>query len=84
MNQNFPPEIAKDQNEISRLACQLWEKAGSPEGRDLEFWLAAETQLVTLQSPEAAKVETVVAKPSFGSRRLASPLQGRTTPVRHL
>lgn len=30
---------------IERLAHTLWEKAGQPEGRDLEFWLVAE-QLV--------------------------------------
>ena len=30
---------------VSRVAYQLWENAGRPAGRDLEFWLAAETQV---------------------------------------
>jgi Protein of unknown function (DUF2934) len=29
---------------ISKLAYQKWEQAGKPEGRDLEFWLAAEKE----------------------------------------
>ena len=31
--------------EISARARRLWEKNGSPEGRDLEFWFEAERQL---------------------------------------
>jgi hypothetical protein len=31
--------------QISARARELWEKAGSPADRDLEFWLAAEAQL---------------------------------------
>jgi hypothetical protein len=30
---------------IMERAQQLWEKAGYPEGRDLEFWLEAERQI---------------------------------------
>jgi Protein of unknown function (DUF2934) len=30
---------------ISARARELWEKAGCPDGRDLEFWFAAESQL---------------------------------------
>jgi hypothetical protein len=33
--------------EIARLAFSYWEKAGRPRGRDLEFWLQAESQLRT-------------------------------------
>ena len=33
------------QEEIAARACQLWQQAGSPGGRDLEFWLAAEAEL---------------------------------------
>ena len=32
-------------NELTNRAYQLWEKAGRPEGRDLEFWLQAEQQI---------------------------------------
>jgi hypothetical protein len=34
-----------DHSLISATAQQNWEKAGRPSGRDMEFWLAAETQL---------------------------------------
>ena len=77
MNQNCVSGIAWKGNEISCLAFQLWEEAGRPEGRDLEFWLGAETQILTLQKPEAVKVETVVAKPSAGKTVLTSPVQPR-------
>ncbi|MGO9203259.1 MAG: DUF2934 domain-containing protein [Limisphaerales bacterium] len=64
MNHNCPSEVGANHNKISCLAFQLWEKAGSPEGRDLEFWLAAETQLLAPQRPDAVKAETLVAKGS--------------------
>ena len=32
-------------DEISALAKQKWQQAGCPEGRDEEFWLAAEKEL---------------------------------------
>jgi hypothetical protein len=31
--------------EIAARSRELWQKAGSPEGRDLEFWLGAEAEL---------------------------------------
>lgn len=31
--------------EISTRARELWMQAGTPEGRDLEFWFAAENEL---------------------------------------
>jgi hypothetical protein len=36
------PRCASD--EIAQRAYQLWEKAGRPDGKDLEFWLEAEAQ----------------------------------------
>jgi hypothetical protein len=30
------------EHEVKLLACILWERAGKPEGRDWEFWFAAE------------------------------------------
>jgi hypothetical protein len=82
MNQNCPPNVAANRNEISHLAFQLWEKAGRPAGRDLEFWLGAEKQLLARQRPEAVKVETVAPKPSSANR--VPPVQSNTPrqPVR--
>ena len=36
------PRCASD--EIAQRAYQLWEKAGRPDGKDMEFWLEAEAQ----------------------------------------
>ena len=41
MNQNCVLEVAANGDGISCLAFQLWERAGCPEGRDLEVWLGA-------------------------------------------
>jgi hypothetical protein len=43
-----------DESSVSRLAYQLWENAGRPTGRDLEFWLAAESKLHSSKSDVAA------------------------------
>ena len=37
--------VSGDDLAIMERAQQLWEKAGYPEGRDLEFWLEAERQI---------------------------------------
>jgi Protein of unknown function (DUF2934) len=37
------PRITNEQ--ITARARELWQKAGSPDGRDLEFWLGAEHEL---------------------------------------
>ena len=35
-----------NENSIRERAQWLWKQAGSPEGRDLEFWLEAEASLI--------------------------------------
>lgn len=35
---------------ISRRAHQIWEENGSPHGRDLEFWLKAEREVLGADS----------------------------------
>ena len=81
MNQDCASEVGANGDGISCLAFQLWEKAGCPEGRDLEFWMGAETYLLAPQTREAVKVETVAAKPSSGKKVLTSPYQHRTATV---
>ena len=42
------------EEQIRNYAHQLWEKAGKPEGRDIEFWHAAEVELnAESESPDA-------------------------------
>jgi hypothetical protein len=68
MNQNCVSDVAASRDGISCLAFQLWEKAGCPPGRDLEFWLGAETHLLAHQKPVAVKAVTVATKPSSGKK----------------
>jgi Protein of unknown function (DUF2934) len=49
VNPNCVSEVVANGEGISCLAFQLWEKAGCPEGRDLEFWLGAETYPAELE-----------------------------------
>jgi len=43
MTPGDPPAAAPE--EIAELARKRWQEAGSPPGRDIEFWLAAELEL---------------------------------------
>ncbi|HZR16990.1 MAG TPA: DUF2934 domain-containing protein [Verrucomicrobiae bacterium] len=71
---NIEKSVAGNEASVSRLAYQLWENAGRPAGRDLEFWLAAEAQVRTLamsrHNPVApqSKIAEVADKPSRASR----------------
>ena len=74
-------QVAHD--EISRRAQQLWESAGRPKGRDVEFWLDAERELtppppaaITPATPQAPTenlppVSIFPAQP--GSKTMATP-----------
>ena len=43
------------EEQVRNYARQLWEKAGRPEGRDTEFWHAAEVELnAESESPDAS------------------------------
>ncbi len=51
MDKTIVKEVAVTKDVIARLAYQLWEKAGRPAGRDLEFWVEAEKQNLVLSKP---------------------------------
>ena len=65
-NQN---KVSRD--EVAQRAYQLWVAAGQPIGRDMEYWLQAEAELLAaMQSGRSPEVG--------GSR--ASPKHGTTPP----
>jgi len=69
-----------EQTEIAELAQRLWAEAGHPEGRDLEFWLAAESQVRRPRSaaaPRPARGNGRTLRPSAKSRPQASLPPGR-------
>jgi hypothetical protein len=44
--------------QIARAAYQLWEQAGKPTGRDMEFWLKAERQISVTSRTSANPANT--------------------------
>src|SRR5215468_10290365 len=50
------------QDRISERAYQLWEQAGRPSGRDLEFWARAEAELRF--APPPAPAPPIVSPPA--------------------
>jgi hypothetical protein len=74
-------------SEIASVAYSMWEAAGKPASRDLQFWLDAEAQLVAakaLADAPASPVSTIdsknngaekVAKMRFGFPQAASKPQ---------
>lgn len=65
MNKTIEQTVTNDETSVSRLAYQLWENAGRPAGRDLEFWLAAEAKLnAASRRPIASNAVTIAAEKS--------------------
>lgn len=81
-------ETSQESNhdEIRELAFLLWEQAGCPAGKDREFWIKAEEQIVTangLPSP-SLKATTGKAKAAIKSAdkpRKKSSVMPANTPV---
>jgi hypothetical protein len=64
---------SKDNSAVSARAHLLWEQAGRPAQRDLEFWLEAEKQVGSLHGNPGAALEAGPTPPSSApSQPLAS------------
>lgn len=61
MNMNIENAVTANEENVSRLAYQLWEQAGRPVGRDLEFWLAAEAKLRNTPRPSVISTPVLTA-----------------------
>jgi hypothetical protein len=46
-NIEMQPCVELHRDEVARRTLQLWEAAGRPTGRDLEYWLQAEVELLS-------------------------------------
>ena len=57
---------------VKDLAYRLWEEAGKPEGRDMDFWIQAEAALA---KPKAAAkpAAKAKAKPAVKAKPAAKP-----------
>ncbi len=65
--QNMNSNATVDHNTIAHTAKGLWEKAGRPAGRDLEFWLSAESQLRIGNQATVQSTVTAEGKPTMGA-----------------
>ena len=77
-------ETPANRAEIARLAQQIWEREGRQAGRDQEYWLQAERELLgrrNLTSPTRPRPRTAVTVPSQGFRRPIRLPDSTTKPV---
>lgn len=58
MKTKFKNNQEDNHDEIRELAFLLWEQAGCPAGKDREFWLKAEEQIVMPHGLSSALEET--------------------------
>ena len=73
MNENAP----SSHEQITVRARELWQRAGSPSGRDLEFWLAAENEL------QPSRDSLIPLPAGIGATAVGGSTQpGRRAPVR--
>jgi len=76
-----------NQNEVANRAYRLWEDAGRPHGRDLEFWVQAEAEAhspvtgdTTGLGDTSAESPLQPAQPSPSAARRTREFQHRTSP----
>lgn len=55
--------MSAEQEKIKDVAYRMWQDAGSPDGRDQEFWFAAEAEVKVPPKAKAAPKPKAVAKP---------------------
>ena len=59
-----------DDKDIEKMAYELWEKAGKPEGRDLEFWESAKKSFYSLSKENFKDAVTILEGDKNKSQRL--------------
>ncbi len=74
--------VERTQNQqVTDRAYHLWDQAGRPEGRDLDFWLQAEAEVLATETPKTefrpsgAPIGASLSLPTRGKQplRRASP-----------
>jgi hypothetical protein len=64
-------EMTQTHEKIQDRAYALWEKAGSPEGRKLEFWRQAERQLAEEAGLDISAEDARIRRPPVQAGTLA-------------
>jgi hypothetical protein len=74
-NIEMQPCVELRRDEVARRTLRLWKAAGRPTGRDLEYWLQAEVELLSerqyCRSNWAPAVNGAAGKPMVASTRSA-------------
>ena len=72
-----PEQIKLSHDEVAQRACKLWEAAGRPVGRDEEYWLQAEAELLasrrSARSPVAGASQASAKRKAGRTMASASP-----------
>jgi len=76
MNDDFKKMSQDIQNRISEMAYLMWETAGRQQGMAMEYWLAAEKEVMTTAQkaaermmPKEKKAPAKTAKPKAGTAK---------------
>lgn len=70
MNTSIKTEQSRPTHEqVAVLAYQLWKKGGCAPGHDLEYWLLAEKQLISVFSASQKQTSELRAIPTNNLRR---------------
>src|SRR6266550_8592235 len=75
IRQNTP----RRQEQIASVAHGLWEKAGRPSGRDLEFWFKAEQQIARASRPRMFATTPDEQRPKASPSTTAATAPATTT-----
>jgi len=76
MNLGAEQKVVLNHDDIANLARQIWQSEGSQPGRDLEYWLQAERQILTVRRLGKKQPKTAGAKrPAASASRKKSVSQ---------
>ena len=61
--------VELNRDEVARRAVRLWKNSGCPAGRDLEYWLEAEVELLMERQRRLPRFRSIEASSWPGSLR---------------
>ncbi len=62
INATIEPKPVLNHDEVAILAQEIWQREGCQAGRDAEYWLKAEQQLLAVSQPKKEPVKNAGAK----------------------
>ncbi len=71
------------QNEVANRAYRLWENAGRPHGRDLEFWVQAEAEAHSHETGDTGGLPNTAAGSPIQAPQSTSSVATQTRASQH-